>query len=202
VSGLVLHGDALEHLAALPAHSVDAVVADPPYGIGFQGHEWDQPDVLARAAGYNRVGARTTIGRSAAVTAGSYDLSAAAQRSYQAWTQRWALGALRVLKPGGYLVSFGAPRTWHRLTVGLEDAGLEIRDTLVWLFGDGLPKSKNLAGRHQGAGTALKPAWEPIVLARAPLAVRSVQQRRGVRDRRAADRRMPRRRRRRGPFPL
>jgi hypothetical protein len=80
-----------------------------------------------------------------------------------------------VLKPGGHLVSFGAPRTWHRLAVGLEDAGLEIRDTLAWLFGGGLPKSKNLTGAHTGAGTALKPAWEPIVPARAPLAVRSVQ---------------------------
>jgi len=63
----------------------------------------------------------------------------------------------------------------HRHAVGLEDVGLEIRDTLVWLFGGGLPKSRNLTGRQRGTGTALKPAWEPIVLARAPLAVRSVQ---------------------------
>ena len=169
------HGDALSALPRLADASVDAVVADPPYGIGFQGHEWEQPGRAARHAGDGRAGARTTIGRSAAVTAGSYDLSLGAQHRYQQWTREWAQQALRVLKPGGYLASFGAPRTWHRLAVGLEDAGLELRDTLVWLFGGGLPKSRNLSGDRQGFGTALKPAWEPIVLARAPLAVRSVR---------------------------
>jgi hypothetical protein len=62
------------------------VVADPPYGIGFQGHEWYQPGVPARATGDGAAGARTTIGRSGAVSAGSYDLSPGAQRSYQEWT--------------------------------------------------------------------------------------------------------------------
>jgi site-specific DNA-methyltransferase (adenine-specific) len=75
VSWRLEHGDALDVLARLPDASIDAVVADPPYGIGFQGHEWDQPGRAARSSGDGRAGARTTIGRSAAVTAGSYDLS-------------------------------------------------------------------------------------------------------------------------------
>lgn len=171
----LIHGDALAVLAGLPEASIDAVVTDPPYGIGFQGHQWDQPGLAARPSGYSKVGSRTTIGRSAAVTAGSYDLSRPAQRAFQGWCEQWASLARRALKPGGHLVAFGSPRTWHRLAVGLEDAGLEYRDTLLWLFGGGLPKSKNLHGAHKGRGTALKPAWEPIVLARKPLAIRSVQ---------------------------
>lgn len=74
--------------------------------------------------------------------------------------------ALRVLKPGGHLLSFGGTRTYHRLVSAIEDAGFEIRDQLQWLFGSGFPKSHNLPG---GLGTALKPANEPIVLARKPL---------------------------------
>jgi DNA modification methylase len=69
------------------------------------------------------------------------------------WTE-----ALRILKPSHYLLAFGGTRTWHRLACALEDAGFEIRDTLMWLYGSGFPK-----------GTAcLKPAWEPIILARKP----------------------------------
>ena len=74
--------------------------------------------------------------------------------------------ALRVAKPGAYLVAFGGTRTYHRLTCAIEDAGWEIRDCLSWLYGSGFPKSHN----GPWGGTALKPAWEPIVLARKPLA--------------------------------
>lgn len=75
--------------------------------------------------------------------------------------------ALRVAKPGAHLLAFGGTRTFHRLTCAIEDAGWEIRDCLSWLYGQGFPKSHNLPG---GLGTALKPAWEPIILARKPLA--------------------------------
>lgn len=80
------------------------------------------------------------------------------------WTE-----CLRVLKPGGHLLAFGGARTYHRLAVNIEDAGFEIRDQLMWIYGSGFPKSKNLTGEHQGKGTALKPAHEPIVMARKPL---------------------------------
>lgn len=78
----------------------------------------------------------------------------------------WA-EVLRVLKPGAHLLAFGGTRKWHRLACNIEDAGFEIRDTLMWVYGSGFPKSKNLEG---GLGTALKPGWEPIILARRPLA--------------------------------
>jgi site-specific DNA-methyltransferase (adenine-specific) len=77
--------------------------------------------------------------------------------------------AIRVAKPGAHLLAFGGTRTFHRLTCAIEDAGWEIRDCLGWLYGSGFPKSHNLKGEHGGWGTALKPAWEPIILARKPL---------------------------------
>jgi len=77
--------------------------------------------------------------------------------------------ALRVLKPGGHLIAFGGTRTYHRLAVAIEDAGFEVRDCLMWLYGSGFPKSHNLHGEWHGWGTALKPAYEPAILARKPL---------------------------------
>ena len=77
--------------------------------------------------------------------------------------------ALRVSKPGTHMLVFGGTRTYHRLTCAIEDAGWEIRDCLMWLYGSGFPKSHNLKGKHAGKGTALKPAWEPVILARKPI---------------------------------
>ena len=77
--------------------------------------------------------------------------------------------ALRVAKPGAHLLAFGGTRTFHRLAVAIEDAGWELRDTIGWLYGSGFPKSHNLKGQWSGWGTALKPAWEPIIVARKPL---------------------------------
>ena len=83
----------------------------------------------------------------------------------------WA-AAFRVLKPGGYLLAFGGTRTYHRIACAIEDAGFDIRDSLTWMYGQGFPKSLNVGkaveGR-EGWGTALKPASEPIVVARKPL---------------------------------
>jgi site-specific DNA-methyltransferase (adenine-specific) len=73
---------------------------------------------------------------------------------------------LRVLKPGAHLLAFGGTRKFHWMTCAIEDAGFEIRDCLSWLYGSGFPKSLNLG---DGRGTALKPGWEPIILARKPL---------------------------------
>ena len=80
----------------------------------------------------------------------------------------WA-ECLRVLKPGGYLLAFAGTRTQHRMAVRIEDAGFEIRDMIAWVYGSGFPKSHNLQGDKQGWGTALKPALEPITVARKPL---------------------------------
>lgn len=106
----------------------------------------------------------------------------------QAWHFVWAVEALRVLKPGGHALVFGGTRTHHRLMCALEDAGFEIRDTMLyWGYGSGFPKSLNvsrvltqlidnsmLEARYQGLGTALKPAYEPVVVARKPLSESTV----------------------------
>jgi site-specific DNA-methyltransferase (adenine-specific) len=100
-------------------------------------------------------------------------------RAFQEFSRQWAVEALRLLKPGGHLVSFASPRTYHRMVCGIEDAGFEIRDGLQWLFGSGMPKSRDIAKalakkKHaqaeqwDGWGTGLKPAYEPIALARKP----------------------------------
>ena len=83
-------------------------------------------------------------------------------------TEIWA-ECLRVLKPGGHLLAFAGTRTQHRMAVRIEDAGFEIRDMIAWVYGSGFPKSRNLDGDWKGWGTALKPALEPITVARKPL---------------------------------
>jgi|HubBroStandDraft_2_1064218.scaffolds.fasta_scaffold82462_1 DNA modification methylase len=72
---------------------------------------------------------------------------------------------LRVLKPGAPILAFGGTRTYHRLVSNMEDAGAELRDCLMWITGQGFPKSSNLG---DGFGSALKPAYEPVSLARKP----------------------------------
>jgi site-specific DNA-methyltransferase (adenine-specific) len=81
---------------------------------------------------------------------------------------------LRVLKPGGHLLAFAGTRTQHRMAVRIEDAGFEIRDMIAWVYGSGFPKSHNLKDKWQGWGTALKPALEPITVARKPLGEKTV----------------------------
>jgi site-specific DNA-methyltransferase (adenine-specific) len=183
---VVEHGDCRDIMAAMEAESIDALVGDPPYGLGFMGKAWDHgvPGV-----------------------------------------EFWAT-ALRVAKPGAYLLMAGGTRTYHRLACAIEDAGWEIRDCISWIHGQGFPKSLNVskaidallgadrpvvgvkqerahdirnghgralgsgmyagedtprlkiletsagsdeAREWEGWGTALKPAVEPFVLARKPL---------------------------------
>ncbi len=143
----LLEGDCFEQMAGLGAESVDAIVTDPPYGIGFQGARWDSAAIRETAA-------RT----------GRERLSP--PQAFEVWAQLWASECVRVMKPGAYLLAFGSPRTAHRLASGIEDAGLEIRDTLMWLYGEGMSKSHRYPG---GRATTLKPAYEPIVLARKAL---------------------------------
>jgi DNA modification methylase len=149
----VVQADTLTLLPTLPDASIDAVVTDPPYGISFHGEYWDGRDIhqTALASGRER---RLSNGQ-----------------AFAHWTNVWATELHRILKPGGHVLAFAAPRMSHRLTSGLEDAGLEIRDVLMWLHGQGMPKSRRLPG---GLGTALKPAYEPIILARRPFAAPAV----------------------------
>ncbi len=177
----LLTGDCLDVLATLEPDSVDACVTDPPYGISFMGREWDtfMPATVEKMRTPKAFGAddanpnlrgRTGWAGSAAI---EYDRSAAASLKFHAWTQQWAEAVWRVLKPGAHAVVCASPRMGHRVTCGLEDAGFEIRDSLLWLYGSGFPKSLNLPG---GRGTALKPAYEPVILARKPLGGRTVAQ--------------------------
>jgi len=143
----LLEGDCLEVLGALEPESVDAIITDPPYAIGFKGEHWD-----------------STAIREAAAKAGHERLSP--NEAFEAWCRIWAGECRAAMKPGAFLAAFGSPRTYHRLACGVEDAGLELRDTLIWLHAEGMSKSRRYPG---GRATALKPAFEPIVLARRPL---------------------------------
>lgn len=168
----LLLGDCLVRLKELESNSVDAIVCDPPYGLSFMGKKWD------------------------------YDVP-----SVDIWKE-----CLRVLKPGGYLLSFAGTRTQHRMAVNIEDAGFEIRDMIAWVYGSGFPKSLNIGksvdklhgnerevvggymhggtrqsgikgkdlgqvwhkvtkgtSEWEGWGSSLKPALEPITVARKPL---------------------------------
>lgn len=126
----LVNGDCVEAMRDLPDASIDAVVTDPPYELGFMGKGWDASGIAY---------------------------------SVEMWRQ-----VLRVLKPGGHLLAFGGTRTYHRMACAIEDAGFEIRDSIHWVYGSGFPKSHNLVGAWDGWGTALKPAHEPIVVARKP----------------------------------
>ena len=169
----IYNGDCLEELKRFSPNSIDCIVTDPPYELNFMGKGWDNAGVS-----FNK----------------------------NTWEK-----CLRVLKPGGYLLAFGGTRTYHRIACAIEDAGFEIRDCIMWLYGSGFPKSMNIglavdkklgneskvigegrsggtslayqsaetttAGAYQlkeaqnewrGWGTALKPAYEPIIVARKP----------------------------------
>ena len=182
---MIHHADVLDALRAMPDNSFHGCLTDPPYGLSFMGHQWDH-----------------------------------GVPSAEVWRE-----VLRVLRPGAALLAFGGTRTFHRLTCAIEDAGFEVRDCLMWLYGSGFPKSHDVskaidreagavrevvgqkwaerypngpggntfsvaeesdgsrtaerttitapateaARQWEGHGTALKPAWEPIILARKPL---------------------------------
>jgi hypothetical protein len=138
--------DCLAGIRQLADNSVDAVVTDPPAGIGFMGKGWDDDK-------------------------GGRD-------NWVAWLESVMRECLRVLKPGGHALVWALPRTSHWTATAVEDAGFEIRDVVMHLFGSGFPKSLDIskaidqaagAAQWQGWGTALKPAAEHWILARKPL---------------------------------
>lgn len=104
-----------------------------------------------------------------------------APRAFQRWCSEWGEELTRVLKPGGWVLSFGSGRTWHRMTSGLEDAGLDIVDSINWVYPSGLMRSVNIperlakagsperARQMAGRGTMLHSRHEPAVLARSKL---------------------------------
>lgn len=126
-----LLGDVLKTLRNMAGGSFDAVLSDPPYGIGVFGREWDHGVPSAFV-----------------------------------WAE-----VCRVLKPGGYALIYGGARTYHRLAVAIEEGGFQLVDCLMWLYASGLPKMSYFGEEGTklgGYSTVLKPAWEPILLARKP----------------------------------
>jgi site-specific DNA-methyltransferase (adenine-specific) len=146
----IKQADCFTALPQLDADSVDAIITDPPYGIGVNGMVWDRP---ARLDPSKPAGKRRRPGENP-------------NQAFQEFSREWSSACQHSLKPGGHLAAFAAPRTAHRLACGLEEAGYELRDVLMWLQGQGYPATRVLPG---GLATGLKPAWEPIILARKPL---------------------------------
>ena len=160
------HGDCIETMNAMPPESVDAIVCDPPYGLSNTTPA-QVADTIAKWAGGDR----------GHVPAGRGFMG----KSWDAFVPPPAVWdeCLRVLKPGGHMVVFAGSRTQDLMGLSIRLAGFEMRDSLAWLYGSGFPKSHNVGKstgdeRYAGHGTALKPAFEPIVLARKPLAEKTV----------------------------
>lgn len=127
----LLKGDNLEMLPTLADNSIDAIVTDPPYELGFMGKSWDSSGIAYNVA---------------------------------LWVE-----CLRVLKPGGHLIAFGGSRTYHRLACAVEDAGFEIRDQLMWVYGSGFPKSLDVSkaiDKQAGAEREVIGSWKPTGTAR------------------------------------
>jgi len=146
-----------------PDNTFSAIVTDPPYGLHFMNKGWDKFSKEKLKIGRKELGTHTN---SAAHEAARYDENRNDQ--FEEFMYEFGKEALRIVKPGGHMLMFGAPRRYHRQACGIENAGWEIRDCLMWLFGSGFPKSHNHFG-IEGFGTALKPAYEPILLCMKPL---------------------------------
>jgi site-specific DNA-methyltransferase (adenine-specific) len=154
---VTLHpGDCLDVLARLDECSVDSVVCDPPYHLTSIVKRFGSDDAKPAMAGKSGAYKRASAG----FMGKQWDGGDVAFR-VETWT-----AVLRVLKPGGHCVAFSGTRTYHDMATAIAGAGFEIRDQLAWIYGSGFPKSHNIG---DGWGTALKPAWEPICLARKPL---------------------------------
>jgi DNA modification methylase len=110
----ILQGDCMARLKELDENSVDAIVTDPPYELGFMGKAWDNTGIA---------------------------------NDVKMWRE-----CLRVLKPGGHLLSFGGSRTYHRMACAIEDAGFEIRDQIMWVYASGMPKSLDVSKAIDKAG--------------------------------------------------
>lgn len=175
----ILQGNCIEVLKTLSENSIDSIVTDPPYGLEFMGEEWDAPwkkSEVVEVTDKSTNGIFHDKGFSHGIR---FSRGLVEMQEFQKWCESWAKEAYRVLKPGGYILAFGGSRTYHRLAGGIEDAGFEIRDQIMWVYGSGFPKSMNISlsmdkkgidsSKWKGWGTALKPAHEPIVMARKPL---------------------------------
>lgn len=155
----IIEGDSRQVLREFDSNSIHSVVTDPPYALVSIskrfGKEGAAPAQFGKDGAYRRA--------SAGFMGKQWDTGETA------FDPEFWVEVMRVLRPGGHVLAFGGTRTYHRLACAIEDAGFEIRDQIGWLYGSGFPKSHNMEGEWEGWGTALKPAWEPIVVARKAL---------------------------------
>lgn len=133
----VHQGDCLDVLRTLPDASVDAVVTDPPYDLTTRKKGGSGEASASTKTPYGR--ARIGTGNGSGGFMGSKWDDHGSPQEFQAWCETWAAECLRVLKPGGHLLAFGGTRTYHRLACAIEDAGFEIRDSILRLGGDATP---------------------------------------------------------------
>jgi site-specific DNA-methyltransferase (adenine-specific) len=173
----LLKGNNLDLLKTLPDNSIDSICTDPPYGLtsivkrfGKEGSALCK-DNKGEGGPYQRA-SKGFMGK-------EWDGSGI-EYNVEFWKECY-----RVLKPGGHLLSFGGSRTYHRMACAIEDAGFDIRDQIMWVYGSGFPKSLNIgkaidkkiiksSSEYEGYGTALKPSHEPICLARKPLSEKTI----------------------------
>lgn len=146
----IINSDCLDAMRAMQESSVDAIVTDPPYGLSFMGKEWDSfgQDVRQPKDGEVFHGSNTPYGRGKVRygVGNSYGgNSENAMVAFQTNMTPIFAEALRVAKPGAYLLAFGGTRTYHRLACAIEDAGWEVRDCIMWVYGSGFPKSMDVS---------------------------------------------------------
>ena len=178
--------DCIECMKKLEDNSIDAIITDPPYGLEFMGKDWDKFKQGKNIAG-GTTGENTPFGRKRALPSfyqlsknkkntitnpqGSFEHKKGFKQmvryatdkptllAFQEFSFSWAKECLRVLKHGGYLLAFGGTRTYHRMVCGIEDAGFEIRDTIMWVYGSGFPKSLDISkaiDKMKGRGSIKK----------------------------------------------
>jgi DNA modification methylase len=171
---MILIGDCREVMAGMEAASVDAVVCDPPYmltsgkkgGTGEASVNLDSPYGRARISTGNGPGG--FMGK-------KWDApDDPTPQGAQAWHESWAVEAFRVLKPGGHLLAFSGTRTSHRMVCAIEDAGFEIRDTIMWIYGSGFPKSLDVSKAIDKRG------GRPDLTAQIGAAIKAVREQRGM----------------------
>ena len=198
------HSDMNKMEEDIKENSIDAIITDPPYGLTSIVKRFGKEDSAPAKFGKDGAFSRLSKGFMGKEWDGS-----GVEYSVEAWRHCY-----NVLKPGGYLLAFGGSRTFHRIACAIEDAGFEIRDTIMWIYGSGFPKSTNIGtmldkkngveskvvgigksgakethtnslnlvknpfgGEYEikeaqnewnGWGSCLKPAYEPIIVARKP----------------------------------
>ena len=146
-------------LPTLPAASVDALVTDPPAGIGFMGKEWDD---FRRARNPADAGRDSVHGR---LSRSGPEYGRRDRENFITWLANILRECLRVMKPGAYGWVWAIPRTSHWTAMACEDAGFTVRDVMTNVFGTGFPKSRS----------CLKPAAENWILIKAPGELRELR---------------------------